>query len=517
MTDEDNKVTPKEEEKTALSDHYTPVVKPHINTAEEFFSYRYFTKKKYFHGKYDVLTDTKKALLKVCPKPRITAFTQGSVYFPYEEREEILRMISYDVMSNSTIYWNQIAYDDPGEGCRLVIDVDSDTRVLDNVVLEHLAKVLWKTLKAYYPDFDANPIDIFVAKCGPRIKKSNLSTGVHIIAHVKVSIAQAKQIISGYNLRLKLDNNIDMKGLAIDAGIYKDRGNQCSLRMIYCNKVEKCPLCGDKIEKRQGCNFCNKMGEVISKATYEPFSVVDPNTGMHSKEYFHKKNTDFLQIVKNYSIWPEPGDEKHVYVKAASDPIYNEGSGSLLQKRPGQLNLSTKPLKKIRATDPSYALLEEYIRDIVNDGQKLWDGISIERIGLTENERMAFVYVTGLGSTNCPYAKKDHENNRIYFTLTRKGILTCYCHSTKEEYGCKTKDRIRFPIPGHVFEKVFGIQGHPSFYKTADVEKNFSFDEFVKRQKTNPNMKVEDEEDTEREKLLKRLSEFYQLGAEKIE
>ena len=503
------------EEKTALSDHYMPVVKPHLNTSDEFYSYRYFFKKKYFHSKYDEMTATKKALLKVCPRPRITAFTQGSIYFPYEDREEVLSMISFDVMANSTIYWNQIAYDEPGEGCRLVIDIDSDTRVLSNSVVEQLARVLWKTLKAYYPDFDSNPIDIFVAKCGPRIKKGNLSTGVHIIAHVKVSIEEAKQIISGYNLRLKLDTTIDMKGLSIDAGIYKSASKQCSLRMIYCNKVEKCPLCGDKIEKRQGCNFCNKMGEVISKATYEPFSVLDPNTGLHSKEYFLKKNNnDFFQIVKNYSIWPESGDEKHVYVKAPSDPIHTD---SILQKRPGQMNLSTKPLKKIRTCDPSYALLEEFIRDIVFDGQKLWDGIGITKIGLTENERMAFVYVSGLGSTNCPYAKKDHGDNRIYFTLTRKGILTCYCHSDKEEYGCKTKERIRFNVPGQVFEKVFGIQGHPSFYKTADVEKNFSFDEFLKRQKTNPNMKVEDEEDSAREKLLKRLSEFYQLGADKLD
>lgn len=520
----DNDVTEQAEEVTeqadeeanpvsvSLKDHFTVIVKPRKNTKEAFFSFRYFTEKQYFHRKNDRLTSAKKALLEKCPRPRITSFSQGSIYFPYEDREEVLKMISYDVMSQSTIYWNQMAYDMPNEGFRLALDFDSDTRVVTDAEIIQIARVLWKTLKDYYTDFEKNPIDIYIAKCGPRIKKNKLSTGVHIIAHVRVSMAVAQQIIYGFNLRLKLDSSIDMTGIVVDDGIYKVNGNQCSLRMIYCNKLEKCPLCRNTNELRQGCEFCDRLGEVISTSTYEPSAMLNPSTGKHDKEYFLRKNPDFFQMVKNYSLWPEPIDETHIYVKPLTDPVYESNSKNAKKRPAAGISTTNKPLKPIKLTDPAYVLLEDFIHTIVWDGKKWWDGIRIDNIALTENERIGFVYISGLGSTCCPYAQKDHENNRIWFSITRKGILTCYCHSDKKEYGCKTKDRIQFQVPGDIYQKIFGIEGHPSFHKTSDLEKNFSFDEFVKRQKTT-HQYVHNEEDTNREKLLKRLTDFYHLGA----
>jgi hypothetical protein len=509
---------------TSILDHYRQQVTPRLDKDDEFYSYRYFKQKKFFHGKYDEHTPEKKMLFKLCPKPRITAFTQGSVYFPYDDREEVLKMIAYDASVGSIMYWNQIAHDVEGEGCRLTIDLDSDTRVLNKVEIYKMSRVLWKTLKAYYSDFDENPIDIFVAKCGPRIKKGNLSTGVHMICHVKVTVQQAKQIIFGLKLRLTRDDTFNMRGIEVDAAIYKEKGKQCSARMIYCNKIEKCPLCEDKVEKRQGCNFCNRMGHVISKSTYEPMSCVYPKTGRHDIEYFRAKNPDFLNIVKNYSIWPEASDERTTYAKPSVDPMYTvqkaykeAGPGnSTGRKRKGR-SAQERKLKRVKHSDPSYTLLEEFIHNLKWKGNQWWDGIVIDNIALTENERVAWVYVSGMGCTMCPYAMKDHGDNRIWFGVTRGGWLTVYCHSKKKEYGCSDpKNRIKFELPGRITQKLFGIKGPPGFDRPPrdDNERHFSFQEFVQRQGHghDTHMRPRNVEAINREKLLRRLSEFYELG-----
>lgn len=510
---------------TSLADHYRKEVKPVLDRNDQFYSYRYFHCHRFFHGKYDEVTPDKRKLFKLCPKPRITAFTQGSVYFPYEDREEVLRMIAYDVKVESVMYWNQIAFDVKGEGCRLVIDLDSDTRVLCTVEIHKMARILWKTVKEYFTDYEQNPFDIFVAKCGPRIKKGRLSTGVHMIAHCKVTIEQAQQIIFGYELRLKKDETLNMRGIEVDAAIYKPKSRQVSARMIYCNKIEPCPLCQDLIEKRMACNFCQHGGQVISKSTYVPMSCINPTTGKNDPAYFQKKNPDFLQIVRNYSIWPTEEDQRHDYAKPPVDPVFvvpkrgkNAGADTSAsrKRKTGSLGNAQKKLKKLKHTNESYELLEEYLRNINWKGQRWWDGIDVDTIALTENSRVAWVYVSGLGCTMCPYAMKDHENNRIWFNVTRRGLMTVYCHSKKKEYPCSNpKERIKFELPGRITQKIFNLDGPPPLDQgRGDEDRRFSFQEFIKRKSHSQDhhMRPKDEDTLKRENTLKRLSEFYQLG-----
>jgi hypothetical protein len=490
------------------------MIQPQTGVPDQFFSHTYFRQNQYYYYEKDAekLSPERQKMIDSCNGPRITAFNSGNVYFPYHMRHEILKMISYDIETESPMYWNQMAYETPNEGFRLVVDLDSDTRVLEKTEIHKLTRILWLTLKAYYTDFDIRPIDIYMAKCGPRIKKKNLSTGVHIICHVRVTIPQAQQIIYAYDLRLKQDKGINMKGINIDAGIYKPQSKQCSTRMIYCHKVEKCPMCEDVFGRRQACNFCNKDGAAISKSTYEPMGCFNPQTGKPDPEYFNQKNPDFFEIVKNYSIWPEENDEKHTYTKPIGDPTFT--SEEKLSKsgkvRQGPA-LSTK-VKKLRTTDPSYALLEEYIQNLEWKGNHWWGGITITKIVITENERLAWVYISGVGCTMCPYAMKDHGDNRIWFSLSRTGVLTVYCHSVKEEYGCKTQDKIQFTLPGKIPQHVFGLEGPPSLNKKMNAtDLNFSFEDFMKKQNSLDHVKYDPQADN-RKKMMKRLSDFYALG-----
>jgi hypothetical protein len=496
----------------SLTDHFTRVVTPKTDDEEKFFSYRYFKAMKYNRPPLESKrSDKDKVTLRnntTAPRPRITSFNKGSVYFPYEDREEVLEKISWDAIKGCVTYWNQIAYDTEGEGCRLAFDIDSNGRVLDDNEVHNLARLLWKTLKVYYTDFEQRPIVIYIAKCGPRIKKDKLSTAVHLIAHVKVTIEQAIQITHGYTLRLKESTSIDMTDLEVDAAIYKLSSRQCSLRMIYSNKIDTCPMCEDAVDRRRTCQFCDRDGHVISKSTYVPMGCLDPATGKYSYEYYNEHNPSWIKIFKNYSLWPEDGDDQHTYERPMTDPdILAEKKGANGSRRQPAA-IPGKKRKPVEPNHASYELMAEFLGKVVWNNKRWWDGITVDRIQLAENEKTAFIAVAGLGSTMCPYVKRDHSSNRIYFSLTPHGRLTCQCYSK----NCKSMPRIFHQVPGSICVQIFGSQKHPSMYSSSAelADRNLDFNEFIKRRRDYTHHV--DKKELEKQAQLKMLAEVYQLN-----
>lgn len=506
-----------------VNDHFQKQVHPRLDRNDEFFSYRYFRTHDYCHSKADVMTPAKRNLLKICPKPLITAFTQGSVYFPYDRRHEVLKHIAEDAEAGSVMYWNQIAYDLEGKGCRFAVDIDVENRVLTNKDIETLAAVLRQTLKAYYPRYGSKPIDIFVSKCGPRLKEQHLSTGVHVVCHVKVTIEQAKQLIFGYAMRLKRCNTFDMNGVEVDSNIYKEKSRQVCSRMLYCNKIEDCPLCKNVTDKRQYCKFCDRDGKVISKSTYEPCMCLNPKTGLNDQQYFRSLNPSFTDVISNYSIWSEDEDVRSDYARPECDPMYTienewkqENKG---RKRKAGSSTRTPARKKtvsLKNTDSSYVLIEEFINGLVWQGKKMWSDLMVDNIELTEGKRNAWIRVSGLGCTSCPYAGKNHKTNRIYFMLTRRCCLTVYCYSKSPEYSCAKPDtRVQFEVPGKIRDQIFGMDGPPSFYQSAPLSAGppkFSFKKFVTRKAPNNQTMRRREDEDAHEQLLRTLTEFYNLN-----
>ena len=461
-----------------IHDHFTRVIHPNLNKRSKFFSQRYFQDKGYFFRKHDQLSAEAKLFKHEHPQSRITSFQGGNVHFPYEDRQEVLKHIAYDIQTESAIYWNQRAFDVEKEGTRLVIDLDSDNRIIQDNEICQISRVLWQTLKAYFTNFAEQPIDIFVAKCGPRVKKGNLSVGVHIIAHVKVSIPQAKQIIFGFGLRLKKTLHIDMTGIEVDDKIYRENNNSCSLRMIYCHKIEPCPLCKDRRDQRMQCDFCQRDGCVISKSTYEPRFALNPTTGRSDEQYFRSKNSGFFQIVKNYSIWPDsPTEYRDDYERPKGDCLYTleekyqlEQKNARKRKREGKLTKAEKKQKRVHRDETHhqvYDMLEEYLHQLEWKGNTWWDGIVVDEINLTSKSRLAWVKVSGQGCTMCPYAMKDHGTNKIYFKISCSGTLQFCCYS--EKHGCKTKDPIKMELPGYLIQKLFDLKGPPSLYPPRDT------------------------------------------------
>ena len=496
-------------------DHYQMTVRPRKDRDNEFYSFRYMLENSYFQRGYEPMTPDKKRVLKQCPKPRITSLTSGSVFFPYHKRYQILKHIAHDIEVKSPMFWNQIAYDDENEGIRLALDIDC-TRIMEDREIIVMSKILWQTLKLYFSKFEENPIDIFVAKCGPRLKNERLSVGIHIYCSVKVSIEQAQQIIFGF--RKRLNRKVNMDGVEVDGAIYREKSKSLSLRMIFSSKEEKCPICKKQEDLQINCEFCGHTGRVISKHTYQPLLCINPE-GQIDGEYFKSKHDSYLSIIANYSLWPDEKDERDDYKKPDSDPDYNIEREFVKALKTGSIDKTGAkkkrgPKRKLNdVTSPEiYEQLEAFLHGLRYTGKLYWEGIEVTNVSVTDGNRVAYVNVAGLGSCYCPYAQKDHGSGRISFQIRSTGKMTVYCFSEKVEYGCKTKKRIQFEVPEKIILSIFNIKGPPSLYKrTFKRGKNVDMAEFTSRQSgLRLNNKKAQNSQRDRNKYLKTLTDFYE-------
>jgi hypothetical protein len=433
-----------------LADFFKPVQPEDTTCPGRFYAMRYFTDHDLLYRKYDPYTSAEKRLLMTtCPGPRMTSFMNGSVFFPYSNRTAVLERVAMDIKSDTPSYWNQIAYDTPEEGCRLAVDIDS-TRVIPHDEVASFARVLWSTLQHYFAATDGAPIPIMVSTCGPRLKKGVLSTGIHMVCHVRVSIEQARQILLGFEMRLVADPGIDTSRVEVDSSIYKPGARMVSLRMVYSSKIENCPVCQNMTERRLACSACATRGVAISAFTYKPVFAVDWETGAPCTELFLRTHRTFLEVVRNHSLWPEAAaEQRRDYRLPAGDPPCG-GVPSRVRRLPSAANAP--------ADDRAALLVEEAVRRLQHppSADYPWPSVTISRVRVL-SPRRAHVYVDGIGSTRCLYAEKDHGSNRVWFVLHRNGDLVLYCHSKKAENSCQSKPRIRFRVPQSIVQHVFGI------------------------------------------------------------
>ncbi len=438
---------------TGLAAHFSKLDNVDLTDQSRNYCLRFIRENHYF---YRACENPPQAVLDMrqANKCRLTSMYSGSVHFPYEARHEVLKHIAYDVQTKNTTksFWNQMAYED--EGVRLVVDIDT-SRVLSPAELDLFGTTLADTLTAYYPRSTAErPIDVVCSVCGPRPKKGVQSSGVHMVCHVQTTFEQARQIIFGFKLRLHMHRTLDLQSVVVDAGIYKT--NVVNLRMIYNHKIETCPLCEDDRLRRITCSFCDRSGLATSNHVYTPFKCFQATKtgGVISDDRFRELHANALKVVTSNSIWAEDDDKRDDYTKPNLDPHHacdEQPSGQKdaggARKRPPTAETTSLP-----QSNQAYELLRNFLWDVVFDGIKPWDGILITDIKLNAKGNSATVVVDGMGSRWCIYAKKVH-NNRIYFTINKKSMLTVHCHSDK--YNCKQKSKHVFDINQVIANYIF--------------------------------------------------------------
>jgi hypothetical protein len=429
--------------------YYTYWVDSDITNQTKYFTLRYCYSKGYVIKKNDGQDKSLKReqLLNACPRPLITVWDGGSIHFPYVDRFTILKKISQDIEAGSQMFFNQIAYEK--DGFRLIIDIDSK-RLISEMEIQQFKNKLKENLLLYYPETD-KPFDIWIQKCGPRMKDLKLSTGVHFIVHLKVNMKEARQITYGYDLRVRGDPSINMKDIEIDLGLYKPVSGEVSLRMIHSNKLDKCVMCKAETLEQQSCLMCNKRGMIVSKFCYEPLILFNNEEEV---EKVKEAKKDWFSILSNNSIWPEPGDERPGYKKPDLDPeVPNDFKK---RKTPESKQTNTK----IRVSNATFDFLQEEIRKFVYNSENLWKDLIVQDIKVFKTN--AQIDVDGVGSSWCLYANTDHGSRHFFFSLSKKAMVTFRCNSEKCKDVHKDPDRvIKFQIAQRVTNTIFGLQNVP--------------------------------------------------------
>lgn len=386
---------------------------------------------------------------KICPYPRFTQICGGpNIYFPYAERFSALAAIKTDIEQELTPFYNQIAYNAPGEGFRLCIDIDADNRVMTQDELIHMVAMLNEVLELYYK---GKTIPLFVSTSGPKWRNGNQCLSVHIIAHVKVCLMEAKQIIYSYGLALQADDKTDMTGLKVDDGIYKDKSakvayESCNLRMIYSHKKEKC-VNQDVDDDHEACILCNKTKYIVSRKIYEP-KFVYRNRQLDT-EYFNKTHDGFGDVLKHHNLWVDETtdvlDGYQIPFGTLPFDIEDKFERDILQGKLPTTNAKKRkvPDEPVENTDLAKRF-QSFIRKIMVNNKRPFESIQVRCI--TEFKSRASsqlnIFVKGLGAGHCLYMQKDHGDGRIYFQYDTKALkLRLRCFSTKYEECGHQKDK----------------------------------------------------------------------------
>ncbi len=488
--------------KICLTDHVMPV--PIQNVKDT----RYFHLLRYFQSQQMLVFDKKsKTQRERTGRMYFTLFNGGTVLYTLSQRDRVLQLLGEDLKSETPMFYNQVGYED--EGFRLVVDIDSQGP-LTFAEERRLIELLEATLRRYYRQYGENPIPIYVAQCKNRLKKTKLTTSLHMIAHVMVTLEQAKQILHAYDLCLKREVPELMQMLTVDSGIYKEGTASVWMRFIYCYKVDECPLCGGDPAKCMSCLACGGKGKVCSKQTYVP-ALYSCGDGPVAPEEFARLHSSFHQMACDYSVWVLKHQERRTdYERPATDPVYQVQEAEE-KKRAKAVKGKRTGAPPLSGANPAYEMVEEILHKIIWLDRKPWEGISVDRI-VVSSARRALISVSNLGSTYCLYVNKDHTSNRVYFILDNvEKKLVLMCHSDHDP-ACKDKHkRISFSVPDIVCQKVFGTQAPPNplqLRKTQGVSKGTeSFDSFLKRKMT------EEEDPKAKQERLKQQAKRKKLEA----
>lgn len=397
---------------------------------------------------------------KKCPGIRISFLDGYIAFFPMTRKEEVLDLIAKDIATETPLAISQIAYFE--EGARLVVDADSTRMMTDEEILR-FSTILNETLAAYFRNYDTNPIDIFVSKCGPRIKKNKNVVSMHCVCHVSVSFEDAQQLIYGYLHRLKADPRVDLTDITIDMGIYEVKTKSVHLRLIYSSKMEKCLVCNNDENVRKHCLFCDNRGRIRSKFSYVPMGHLRGIGSTFNSEDFKETHKDWNIIVRNHSIWSSAQERRTDYLIPIGEPRF-ETKEKLESQKIGHNSRSKKAC--IQHNNTIYEQLQEEIRSVYIGNSRPWDKIIVDRIE-AHRDGAASVFVSGIGASFCLYASKDHGTRNFWFSLSRRHRMTLRCSSVNSSLckdGHRGDDtRICFDISGDLGNDIFGIQNMPSF------------------------------------------------------
>jgi len=415
-----------------------------------------------------------------------TLFSGGTIAAPPARRWEVLGRLVADLEPNNDqaqLLLNQLAYAAPDHeiGCRMAIDVDATNRVLTEAELVHLSRVLHATLDAY---FGRGIRVVCLCSAKPRSKDRQLKFPVHLIAHVRVTTDQCRQLLLGFKMRLK-QSPFDMRGIELDFQIYKTQDNQVNLRMVFCyGKNQDCPQCkGTAVQSEHStCAVCQGHPRgVVSRYPYEPHHAL--NVDGHVDTKMLSSWETIHDTVLACSLWPQDSDdtgqgfaipdtdptwEQHLkfemQLREASQPHAKRSKGQKAGPSLLPTNATNMEVLPLQATVK--AQVEQFISNFRWLGSQPWHFFKLKfmkRRVMPMGKICHQIHLFTDADVKCIFANRNHGSGRVYFVVNeRTGQVQQRCHSDKEE-ACRTRSQeIHCFMPSNLTCKLFGKPELPS-------------------------------------------------------
>lgn len=414
----------------------------------------------------------------------------GIAEIPASELRTVIKLMAKDFLAESDTFWSQTGNEH--QGMKMVVDIDCKRILTPSEVLV-IYRTFQTTLSIYFQNWAQDPIDIYCAtssKTDPLVSATGKKFNIHLLAAVKVTVPEARQIVKGFHARL-LELSFNFKDVEIDDAIY--RGHSCTMRAIYSAKKKVCVSCKGDDYSKPNCTLCMGVGFLCTKNNYRP-SLKLLHDGTVDEKHFKEHHADVLQVFENYSLWAL--DERYQrtdFKVPLSEPLVESlcetlfsttttatKGGAVAQAGSTSVDKPLKTLLKNRkgnVLNPDlgyHRFIQESIRGWTWQGMQPWNRIIVNEVLV--NTVTALITVNSFGHSYCLYAKRDHGQS-IYFQLRRNtGVLSQHCFSVK--HGCVEKCKKREPeisiqLPLPTVQKLFdaaGVMGQKSVLGFGAVE-----------------------------------------------
>jgi len=421
------------------------------------------------------------------------------------------------------LYWSQNAYGDLWQpedqkvtphpvGARLAVDVDSHGRVLTLTEIRHMAETLSQTCYDYLGRY------VRVAAltyAHPTLKDNLARVSLHLVAHVRVSVPQAQQLLLGFKVRFRA-SGVSPEGLEVDLEIYKRNHNLVNMRLPYCfGKAKPCHKCNNYnlmkehahlpeysglreirdpyqrvLAGRKECGTCAVMGGVLPRYPYQLVLAIGDDDGRQSAALYDRWCASADQMMRACSLWPEAEDATlETYRVPTTDPtweahvaMYQElkQAARTLQARGGKHERSQRLLRPM-STGSWEAFhvspgAQRHLQSLINNfqfrGERPWtlyrfaEARVMRRrpapgsVGQGPSPPASVALTTPGMDLKCLYAHKNHGEGRVYFVLNRhKSCLIQKCRSDKHQ--CTKENNLTIRVPSTLLGDVFGLELAP--------------------------------------------------------
>eukprot|EP00965_Chrysotila_dentata_P261123 6214145-Pleurochrysis_carterae.AAC.1 len=358
----------------------------------------------------------------------------GRIHLKESDYDEFLSLYANDIENG----WRLAVVECRTPVFRFYIDMDMlfSRELLDTQIHAYMRTVI----SSVVPFFVTAPESLLVsiclrAPCKPT-SCGGIKNGLHIIfPKLFVTTLEALAIRANIVANLMLEygddalHGEDTWEKAVDSTVYVSAG----LRMPGSIKVVACSHC-DK-NTRETCGECAGCGKMDEKRPYTFWGAFD-NMGNTHDQYNEALGKSFLKLVMLTSIRSyETCITKH-FKRFVGAPSFVQPM--LTQKRPPALGkrkelpedrkacIGWKKTRRIVEDAQIKNTCQNLVRHRVN--QKRYSKLLVLEVHTDSSNTFYDVKVRGEGSSFCQNKLSDHNNNTIYFRITRAGITQrCFC------------------------------------------------------------------------------------------